>query len=262
MKKNFLVGNFLSAYASAYTYGQARPSAKPSLSPEELEARFAARTLDYRSRQQQHTLRLLSGFVAALVVVTSAFHLPLERAPRLAFHPLSQPTVVLEEIIQTRQQVVPPPPPRPVVPVVVPDDEILEDDALVFDALLDVDQPLAALPPPPPVSDEEEEEDTAEEELFVAVEHMPEIIGGWQRLAEDLTYPEVALKAGIEGMVLVQIIVDKEGNPEQPQVLKSPSEVLDEAAVAAVMKQRFKPALQRHRPVAVRIAIPVRFRLN
>lgn len=260
MKKNFLVGNFLSAYASAYS--QARPIAKPSLSPEELEARFAARSRTYHSRQQQHTLRLLSGFVAALVVVTSAFHLPLERVPRLAFHPLSQPTVVLEEIIQTRQQVVPPPPPRPLVPVVVPDDEILEDDALVFDALPDVDQPLAALPPLPPVSNEEDEEDTAEERLFVAVEHMPEIIGGLQRLAEDLTYPKMALRAGIEGVVVVQIIVDKEGNPEQPQVLKSPSEVLGEAAVAAVMRQRFKPGLQRNRPVPVRMAIPVRFRLH
>ncbi len=260
MKKQFLVGNFLSTYSSAYTYRQAGRRATPGFSAVELEARFAARARTYRARQHRHTLRLLWGFIGAMLVVNAAFRVPLKPARTAEIRLASEPHVVLEEIVQTRHEVLPPPP-RPAIPVVVPDDEILEDDALLLDAMLDVNQPLAALPPPP-VADEEEDSDREEEKLFVAVAQMPEIIGGLKRLAEDITYPEIAIKAGIEGMVIVQIIVDKEGNPKQPQVVRSPAEVLEQAAVAAVMKQRFKPGMQRNRPVRVRMSIPVRFRLN
>ncbi len=260
MKKHFLVGNFLSAYSSAYQYRQAGRRATPGFSAEELEARFTTRARTYRARQYRHTLRLLWGLIGAILVVNAAFRMPLKPARTAEIRLASEPYVMLEEIVQTRHEVLLPPP-RPVLLVVVPDDEILEDDVLLLDAMLDVNQPLAALPPPP-VSDEDEESDTEEERLFVAVAHMPEIIGGLKRLVEDLTYPEYALRARIEGVVVVQIIVDEEGNPEQPQVVESPSEVLGQAAVAAVMKQRFKPGMQRNRPVRVMMSIPVRFRLH
>ncbi len=260
MKKQFLVGNFLSAYSSAYQYRQAGRRATPGFSAEELETRFAARARMHRARQHRYTLRLLWGFIGAILLVNAAFRVPLKPARTAEIRLASEPYVMLEEIVQTRHEVLLPPP-RPAILVVVPDDEILEDDVLLLDAMLDVNQPLVALPPLP-VSDEVEESDTEEDRLFVAVAHMPEIIGGLKRLVEDLTYPEYALRAGIEGVVIVHIIVDEEGNPEQPQVVSSPAEVLGEAAVAAVMKQRFKPGMQRNRPVRVMMSIPVRFRLH
>ena len=232
----------------------------PGFSSEELEARFTTRARTYRARQHRHTVRLLWGLIGAILVVNAALRVPLKPARTAEIRLASEPYVMLEEIVQTRHEVLLPPP-RPAMLVVVPDDEILEDDVLLLDAMLDVNQPLAALPPPP-VSDEDEESDTEEERLFVAVAHMPEIIGGLRRLVEDLTYPEYALRARIEGVVVVQIIVNEEGNPEQPQVVESPSEVLGQAAVAAVMKQRFKPGMQRNRPVRVMMSIPVRFRLH
>ncbi len=164
----------------------------------------------------------------------------------------------MEEIVQTLQEVKPPPPPRPPVPVAGPDDEILEDDDLDLDASLDIDEPLADLPPPPPPPQEEPDEP----EIFVIVEQMPELIGGVAQLIKDSKYPDLARKAGLEGTVVVQFIVGADGIPIEPQVVKSVAEILDNAAVEAVMKQRFRPGRQRGQPVPVRMAMPVKFRLR
>ncbi len=206
-------------------------------------------------------VHLQLGFFAALLFVISAFQLNIQSNPTEAYTPLKQELVTMEEIVQTRQQVKPPPPPRPPVPVVVPDDEILEDDELDLDATLDIGEPLAARPPPPPAPEDEEEEDP-EDQIFVVVEQMPELIGGIAALLDDLKYPLLAQKAGLEGMVIVTVVIDKEGRPGSAQVIRSVHKVLDEAAVAAVLKQRFEPGRQRNRPVRVEMSIPVQFRLT
>jgi protein TonB len=72
----------------------------------------------------------------------------------------------------------------------------------------------------------------------------------------------MARKAGLEGLVIVQVVVETNGVPTDPQVVRSPGAALDEAAVNAVMQLRFKPGMQRGKPVRVRYAMPVRFRLN
>ena len=58
-----------------------------------------------------------------------------------------------------------------------------------------------------------------------------------------------------------QIVVNEEGIPVQPVVVKEVASVLDQAAIDAILKQRFTPGKQRGRPVPVQIAIPVNFRL-
>ena len=113
--------------------------------------------------------------------------------------------------------------------------------------------------PPPPEPEVEEEEPTVE--LFVVVEQMPEMIGGFAALLADLEYPALARQAGLEGMVVVYVIIDETGKPVSARVVKSVAEVLDKAALEAVLKQRFEPGRQRNRPVRVQMAIPVRFQL-
>jgi len=76
-------------------------------------------------------------------------------------------------------------------------------------------------------------------------------------------YPEVAQEAGIEGTVIVQVFIDRKGRVKETIILKGiPNTGLDEAAIAAIRKTRFKPAIQRERPVGVWISIPVNFRLK
>ncbi len=263
MRDQFLIGRFLKAYSSSYRYHDRRPPPTPSFERTALEDRFDARRRAFRARQRGYAVHLQLGLLAAFVLVISAFQINLQPGETEPFKPVQQELMTMAEIVQTRQQVAPPPPPRPPAPVEVPDDEIIEEDDLDLDASLDITEPLAALPPPPPLPEpevEEEEPDLADE-IFVVVQQMPEIIGGMAALLDDLEYPPYALKAGLEGVVVIHVIIDEEGRPESAQVYKSVHELLDTVAVAAVMKQRFKPGLQRNRPVRVRLTVPIHFRL-
>lgn len=259
MKKQFLVGNFLPAYSDSFRYpdGMGRHETKPD--PEWLARGFAARNARGRSKRRAYTLRMQLATIAALMVAIGATAVNFQGGSTLELAMVEQETVDLQEITQTVHEQLPPPPPKPAVPIAVPDDEILEDDALDLDATLDLDEALASVPPPP--VEEAVEEDTGPE-VFVVVEERPEIIGGVAELSRAVKYPSIARQAGIEGMVVVKVVVTPEGDPESPTILKSPSEVLNTAAIEAVMKQRFKPGRQRGRAVACYMAIPVRFRLT
>ncbi len=71
-------------------------------------------------------------------------------------------------------------------------------------------------------------------------------------------YPAAAREAGVDGTVLVQALVGKDGRVKDTRVVKS-IPMLDEAAETAVRHWVFKPALSNNRPVAVWVAVPVKF---
>lgn len=169
-----------------------------------------------------------------------------------------QEEIFLEEVVQTKQEIKAPPPPRPSVPVEVPNDEILIDEIIDIDAELDLDAPMEIPPPPRPVQDDEEIED----EIFVVVEQQPELIGGIEGVQKNVVYPQLALQAGIEGRVIVQFVIDREGNVVNPKVIRGIGGGCDEEALRAIKLAKFKPGMQRGRPVSVMYTIPVTFRLK
>ena len=91
---------------------------------------------------------------------------------------------------------------------------------------------------------------------YVYVDELPEAITKVPR-----AYPDEARRAGIEGTVMVQCLVLEDGSVGDTRVVKSVPE-LDEAAVACVRQWRFQPARSKGRPVAVWVAVPVRFSLH
>lgn len=91
---------------------------------------------------------------------------------------------------------------------------------------------------------------------YVYVEELPEAISKSQP-----EYPDIARQSNMEGTVVVQALVGKDGRVKDTKVVKSVP-VLDDAAVAAVKKWVFKPALSNNKPVAVWVAVPVKFSLN
>jgi periplasmic protein TonB len=202
------------------------------------------------------------SLITSLLLVTGLFHVSLESAGQFDIVMPEQEVVEMEEILQTQQIELPPPPPRPPVPIEVPNEAILEEDLLILDATLDLNEPVGALPAPPPPPREERVVEDVEPEIFVVVEQMPEMIGGTQRLMELVRYPELARQAGLEGLVVVQVVVEPDGRPSSPTVIRSAGEILDREAVAAVMQMQFKPGMQRGQPVRVSYAVPVRFRLR
>lgn len=92
---------------------------------------------------------------------------------------------------------------------------------------------------------------------FVPVEKNPEIV----REVKP-KYPELAMRAGLEGTVHVKIWVDKEGKPKRATVLKSDAEIFNEPSVDAAMQYAFTPAMMKNGPVAVWVTIPFKFRLT
>jgi protein TonB len=164
-----------------------------------------------------------------------------------------QEEIFIEEIIQTKQEFKAPAPPRPSVPIEDPNDEILE-----IDAKLDFDKPMDIPVPPKPI----QQQDEVEEEIFVVVENPPVLIGGIASVQSHISYPPLALKAGIEGRVIVQFVIDKTGKVLDPMVIRGIGGGCDEEAVRAVLKANFQPGLQRGRPVAVRYTLPITFRIN
>ncbi|MFH5833554.1 energy transducer TonB [Halalkalibaculum sp. DA384] len=168
-----------------------------------------------------------------------------------------QEVVEMEEITQTEHQEKPPPPPRPPVPVEVPNDEIVEDQNFDISADLNLQDKLE-MPPPPDEGQEEEEE----EDFFVVVENMPQLKGGLAALQSCVNYPEMARKAGIEGRVIVQFIVNEQGQVENPQVTRGIGGGADEEAVRCVKQAEFEPGRQRGNPVRVQYSLPVVFKLQ
>ncbi|MFA5668298.1 MAG: energy transducer TonB [Balneolaceae bacterium] len=205
--------------------------------------------------KNSYTLFLQFGLIVTLLIMIVAFRLDLYSEPPTPMEVAEQEEVVMEEVIQTKQIETPPPPPRPPVPVEVPNDEIIEDEIINLDAELDLDGPIDLPPPPPPAEDEEEE-------FFVVVENMPELKGGLAGLQKKVRYPEMATRAGIEGRVTIQFIVNEKGEVENPRVIRGIGGGCDEEALKAVMQAKFKPGMQRGRPVRVQYSLPIVFKLQ
>ena len=155
--------------------------------------------------------------------------------------------IIIENIPQTQQIEKPPPPARPSVPV-ESEDEDIADDLTIEETDLDSFEAWDAPPAPP----------DGPRVKFIPYDDPPQPLSSIKPV-----YPEIAQEAGIEGTVVVQVFVDKKGRVQDTLILKGiPNTGLDEAAVTAIKKTRFRPAKQRERAVGVWISIPVNFRLK
>ncbi len=86
-------------------------------------------------------------------------------------------------------------------------------------------------------------------------------IGGGISAPVPIKAPQLNLKSSAgSGAILVTVIVDENGLPKNPRVVRGISKELDQAALEAVSKYRFKPAMKDKQPVAVVISIEVNFR--
>ena len=207
--------------------------------------------------KKYYTIFLQLGLIATMSVMLGLFKAEFRTHQEDVELTNKQETIKMEEVVQTKQTTKPPPPPRPPVPVEVPNDEIIEDEIIDLDAELDMNKEVA-VPPPPPKAEEKEDED----EVFVVVEHMPELRGGLAGIQKDIKYPEIARKAGIEGRVYVQFVVNERGRVENARVVRGIGGGCDEEALRVVKKAKFRPGMQRGRPVQVQMSLPIVFKLQ
>ena len=166
--------------------------------------------------------------------------------------------VKVEKIIDTTFDVVDippttqnsPPPPAPVRPgqFAIAEDPDFPEEIPISDLGRLFEAPTDVLPMP-----DGEEEPIVD---FVELSEKPREI-----YRAVPVYPEMAKKANIQGMVVVQVLIDTKGNVEDVRVIKS-NPMLDDAAIAAAWQFKFTPAKQRDRLVKVWMSIPFHFRLK
>lgn len=72
-------------------------------------------------------------------------------------------------------------------------------------------------------------------------------------------FTEAARKAGVQGIVILEAIIDEHGDVRDLRVLDSLTTDLDQAALEAVRTWKFKPAVFEHHPVKVFYTLTVRF---
>ena len=169
------------------------------------------------------------------------------------------------EIQQTSQETPPPPPPPPVQEVEVLN--VVEDDVQTEEIVINTEdnkeeEVIIAAPVEAPVEEEEEEV------VFVVVETMPEFPGGqgelMKYLASNVKYPVIAQENGIQGRVICQFVVNKDGSIVDVVVARTSGEPsLDKEAVRVIKSMpKWKPGKQRGKAVRVKYTVPVNFRLQ
>ena len=172
-----------------------------------------------------------------------------------------------EEIIpitEQPEQVTPPPPEAPSIAetlTIVEDDADVEETAIVSSE--ELNQAVEIKYVPVAVEEEEPEEQT----IFEVVEQMPEFPGGLSAcmsyIARNVKYPTIALENGIQGRVVVQFCVEKDGSISNTVATKSVNPYLDKEALRVVSSMpKWTPGKQKGKPVRVKYTLPVHFRLK
>lgn len=218
------------------------------------------------SLEDKKIIYVLVGFVFVLSVCYVAFEWTEKEVTK---YEVADTDFLFEEeveIQQTTQETTPPPPPPPAVQEVevlnvVEDDVETESIEINTEDEKDVEVVIA-----PPVEAPVEEEE--EEVIFMVVETMPEFPGGQQALfkylSENVKYPVIAQENGIQGRVICQFVVNKDGAIVDVEVVRSGGDPsLDKEAVRVIKSMpKWNPGKQRGKAVRVKYTVPVNFRLQ
>ena len=218
------------------------------------------------SLEDKKIIYVLMGFVFVLSVCYVAFEWTEKEVTK---YEVADTDFLFEEgveIQQTSQQETTPPPPPPAVQEVevlnvVEDDVETESIEINTEDEKDVEVVIA-----PPVEAPVEEEE--EEVVFVVVETMPEFPGGQQALfkylSENVKYPVIAQENGIQGRVICQFVVNKDGAIVDVEVVRSGGDPsLDKEAIRVIKSMpKWNPGKQRGKAVRVKYTVPVNFRLQ
>lgn len=212
---------------------------------------------------------LLMGFVLAFSVMFVALEwTEREKTDDSEIFTAPREVTLEDELIPItlpEKKVVPPPPAsvsKAEIIDIVPDDAEIEettiaslDDQTEFIDISELEE-ITLEPEPEP-----------DDIPFQIVEDMPEFPGGQEALLKYLSshikYPSICRENNIQGRVVLQFIVNKDGSIVDVEVLKPVHPQLDKEAVRVVESMpKWKPGSQRGKPVRVKFTLPVQFRLN
>ena len=189
-----------------------------------------------------YPVRIRQVLMCIIVILVVLFY----TTPRFLAEVTAQATVedfVIETIdIPPPEDVVEQKPNRPAIPEPV-DDDTDDEDIEVFE---DTD-----------FNKFDEFDEDRQTSKFIAFDEAPVAISGVK-----MKYPPMTKAAGIEGKVVVEFFIDKNGVVTEVEIVTGTGTVLDQAAVEAVKKSTWKPARQRTKKVGVWKKLPFKFSLD
>jgi len=210
---------------------------------------------------------ILMGVVVAVSVLFFAFEWS-SQTKKLDESIIVQDVLAEEEIEITRRDPTPPPPPPPPAPETPEIIQVVEEKVETRIEINTEDdaskrQMEAFVPPPPPKPKVEE----VTEEIFVVVEEQPEFPGGntamMKFLSDNIKYPVIAQENGIQGRVITNFVVERDGSITDVQVVRGVDPSLDKEAIRVIQSMpKWKAGRQRGSAVRVRFTLPVVFRLQ
>ena len=210
---------------------------------------------------------ILLGLVAVLSIIYVAFEWTDKEVTVYTVESTDALDFEDEIILQTHQEETPPPP-EPEVPDVIEELNVVDDEVETAEVQFTSEdddkkvQEIIAAPIAAPV-----EEDPDEHVIFKVVEKMPEFPGGNGELmkyfSNNVRYPVVALENNIQGRVIVQFTVRRDGSIADVQVVRSVDAHLDKEAIRLVSNMpKWKPGQQRGKAVHCKFTVPVTFKLQ
>ncbi|MBR3471367.1 MAG: energy transducer TonB [Prevotella sp.] len=188
---------------------------------------------------------------------------------------VEQPKVEPEKVVEKVKSSI-----KFTAPVIKKDNEVKEEDEIKLDEVEKSDKSVGAFTvegndevggevlkakeeiAPPPEPEKPKEEDT---KIFDVVEQMPSFPGGnvmaW--LSQNLKYPVIAAENGVQGRVVVQFVVEKDGSVTDVHAVKKVDPSLDKEAERVVKSMpKWIPGKQNGSPVRVKYTLPVTFKLQ
>ena len=211
------------------------------------------------------TSNLLIGAILTLSVLFIGFEWS-ERDKKVTTDTGLQEVVFEEEIIpiteQEQPKQAPPPPEAPKVEEVL---EIMDNDSEVEESTIQASDDTQAAVEVKYTPVEVEEEEVEEQQIFQVVEEMPEFPGGMGEcmkfLGKNIKYPTISQENGVQGRVIVQFVVNRDGSIVDPVVVRGVDPYLDKEALRVIsMMPKWKPGKQRGKAVRVKYTVPVMFR--
>lgn len=214
----------------------------------------------------KRTSFILIGLIIVLSLVYAGFELfASQDKEELIIEDIEEIIIVEDDVLATDQT--PPPPPPPVEQQQEVILNLVDDNIKVnteFDFSQDFDENFAVEEYVPIDIVEEVVDDTPPLRF---VEKMPEFIGGMEALyaflRENLVYPEVARNSGIQGTVLIEFVVERDGSISNVKTVVPLFPECDTEAIRVIKKlPKWKPGEQMGKPVRVFFNLPVRFTLQ
>lgn len=224
----------------------------------------------------QKSTSMLIGYIFALGIMFTAFEWTTrdyEETEPVIYAAYAQAEEEVPPVTQPIFQAAPPPPQEApqvaeILDIVDNDTEIEEEE---IQSTEDTNQAITGPSAPtsgafvtgPAVVGEVSDE----EEIFQVVEQMPEFPGGMEKLLEylgkNIKYPSIAQENGIQGRCIIEFVVNRDGSIVDPKVIKSLDPSCDKEAMRVIKAMpKWKPGMQRGKPVRVRYTVPVQFRLG